>query len=734
MRLTVLVGLACAVIGAAPAPPSYLGIERTIETIRRSWSSPGAQPQPNKAGWDALFDALLADLKTYAKAQSDADRLQTLNHVYEISNVLGTVPWTPAAILREEMRQWLRPRLRLASARRGLSDTVAALPASSDPTVQANRARWVDFAQNELGSALRDYDAADTVAQRQSALHRVHQSLRNLQDRNRERPWWPSSELEAAVNDLYNQPNLDVAADFNTVSPLFNANLVNTGPVYRKGYWSQVTAGPKTGFGLLPSDDGIAFFNKQALVSVTPITDFQRQIASDPQGQRATKLYQFSATTYDWSELTVTTVLRGSGLSLWPSSTHNIDASICAAPTAGGGLGRGIASLIGMDQQTITQKVKEGAMPRFQQQIPAEAQEEALERIAKESAERNADLRSKGLVGDNMVAVRDFLITQLSLRSRPDAVLVGGLLQWRDAPAQLGADAPQPPALATTYEPGITADVHAGSILSSLVSGAYQRDQVRSVENLMIVVREVPPGTPPREAVTVTRNVDFATFARAVEEARNPKAGSPRVSTLRITRPKQPPEFGADARGFLVAMIHDLQLDVPAPEEEAKGGVVGAAAKIYRIKVPLAEIALSYKVDSPAPNARQLHAKVEDFNPGTNAEVLAIVDDDTKGVALSRFSAAVVIATVAGKLRAQPIEVSLDQLKLPGFSVRSVSPLDPSGWLRLSLVRHETAAPLPANAMPEEVKPPPGAGPQTAAGSQPAVAPPPAIGQRESGS
>ena len=84
---------------------------------------------------------------------------------------------------------------------------------------------------------------------------------------------------------------------------------METGPVYRKGYWSQVTAGPKTGFGLLPSDDGIAFYNKQTLVSVTPITDFQNQIAADPQGQRAAKLYQFSTTSYDWSELTITTVL-----------------------------------------------------------------------------------------------------------------------------------------------------------------------------------------------------------------------------------------------------------------------------------------------------------------------------------------------------------------------------------------------------------------------------------------
>ena len=269
--------------------------------------------------------------------------------------------------------------------------------------------------QNDLGNALRDYDAADTVAQRQAALHRVHESLRLLKEGNQSRPWSPSGELQAAVNDLFNRPNIDVAADVNTVSPLFNANLVDTGPVFRKGYWSQVTAGPKTGFGLLPSDDGIAFYNKQTLVSVTPITDFQNQIAADPQGQRAAKLYQFSATSYDWSELTITTVLRPSGLTITPSSTHNIDAAICAAPDRGRRTGRGIAALIGMNRDAITQKVKEGALPRFQQQIPAEAQEEALERIAAQTVQRNADLQAKGLVGNDTVAVNDVLIKELSL-------------------------------------------------------------------------------------------------------------------------------------------------------------------------------------------------------------------------------------------------------------------------------------------------------------------------------
>jgi hypothetical protein len=248
----------------------------------------------------------------------------------------------------------------------------------------------------------------------------------------------------------------------------------------------------------------------------------------------------------------------------------------------------------------------------------------------------------------------------------------------------------------------VTADVHLGSLLSSVASGLYQRDEVKSVDNLMLSIADVPPGTAPRDAVKVTKSVDFATYSKAVDAGRKP--GSPRVTVLRITRPPSAPELTVDARGFLVALIHHLQIEVPAPEGEARGGVVGAAAKIYRIKLPQAEVALAYQVDSASDKATQLHAKVQDFSPGTNAEVLAIDNDETKAVALSRFSAAVVLGAIGGRLRTLPIDVALDRLKLPGFSIRSISPLDPSGWVRVGLLRNadaplqitQTAPPAPA--------------------------------------
>ena len=312
-----------------------------------------------------------------------------------------------------------------------------------------------------------------------------------------------------------------------------------------------------------------------------------------------------------------------------------------------------------------------------------------------------------------MLAVQDFLVSGLSLRSRPQAVYVGGLFQSRAGDKQRGADAPQPPELAVPA-PGLTADIHLGSVLTSALDGLYQRDQVQAIENVMIVTHDVPPGTPPAQAATITTNVDYPTYLKAVEEAL--KAKNPKVQALRIRKPAQPPEFAADARGFIVAILHDLEIDAPAPDPSSRAGtIVGANAKVLRIKIPQAETALSYKIESSAPGSHQLHARLEEFTPSTTSQVMALKDDETKPTTLNRFSGALVISTLAAKIRSQPINANLDNLRLRGFAVESISPLDPSGWVRVNLVKSD-ATPPPVNPLPPPITP-------DAPTSQPAAAP-----------
>jgi hypothetical protein len=264
-------------------------------------------------------------------------------------------------------------------------------------------------------------------------------------------------------------------------------------------------------------------------------------------------------------------------------------------------------------------------------------------------------------------------------------VYVGGLLQPRSGGKHSGADAPQPSSL-TVPGPGVSADVHLASVLNSVVEGLYQRPDVQTTDNLVILTKDVPPGTPPKDAVTIRRNVDFATYSTLVDDAR--KANKPNVTALRFFRPDQPPEFGVDGRGFLVAMVRKIVLELPAPDKNTRvGSVIGVPARILRVTLPQAEVALSYQTEDKGGGTQRIKGHFEDFSPSPNSQVVAINDDEKKQTPLTRFSAALVVSAVIARLRAQPIQVDLDRLEMRGYAIQSVSPLDPSGWMRVNLVR-----------------------------------------------
>jgi hypothetical protein len=685
-RVKLLVAAGCLLIGlgAAPATPSYHSVERAIDEIRQSWAKPGAPAQPNAPGWNAFFDAMLGELRKCGEAASENDRLVSLNRLYKMWVALEVTPWPAGKTLREELRTWLRPRVQLAWAGRRLVDSVRGLNAPASPTAKENRERWLRFVDDDLGKALRQYDGASTVGQRLDALDRVYGALDALQQKNATYSWVPSQTLQATLNDLYNHPNLDISADVASVAPYLEANVVQSGPIYRKGYVSQVTAGAKTGFGLLHSDNGIAFYNSQMMTSVTPITDFQRQIASDSQGQRAARMYQFGATSTDYAQLTIVAVLTPTGLQLGPQYQHNVDAMISSVPQPGRNLVRTLAALFGFDQARITNEVYSNAIPKIRQNVVQEAAELGAERTSQEAAIRNVSF-SKYLIGYDRLAFRNLLIEGLSMRSRPENALLGGTLHWRNARQQLGADLPQPSWLAVPA-PGVSADLHLSSIMTNLTRGYLESEAVRGIENLMLVTRKVPPDAPPQQGIELVQNADYPSFLAAVTKAQ--EANDPKELAVRVKRPRQSPEFAADARGFLVASVHDFQIEVPAPAQAARGGLAGPPAKVYRITSPRAEVTLSFKLTSQAQTTPvRLSGKIEEFDPGQGVKVYAINEDEGKAQPLNAFTSSFVVGILRSKIQGQPIDIPLSNLQLQGFAIREVSPLDPTGWIRAQLVR-----------------------------------------------
>jgi hypothetical protein len=684
MTIAGVVLAAAASLGAAPASPSYYEVQQSIARVRAAWEKPGARPDPNAPGWNAFFEAIEGQLRAYGAATDEDGRLRALGRLYQMSVSLQGINWPPSNEVREGLRNWLRPRVRLAWAERRLVETVHGLPATTDAGVRGNRDRWVDFVADDLGEALKDYEGAPTVQARQAALKRVYSALDRLDSGNKSHPWGPSGELEAALHDLYNHPNFEATADVNSLTPFLEHAVVVPGWIYWKNQWTYVTPGPMTGFGLMASDDGITFYNKQLSTNITPIQGFNQQVASDPKGQRATKLYSFAATSRDDSEITIIGVIRPSGLSLLPQQSHSVNASVAAAPTEGHGLGRAIAAMVGFNRERIAEQVREGAIKQLRLQVPESAMELANIKTTEAAAQQNARLRNV-LVGNDTARFKNFEIDQLSLRSRPEFAIVGGRLKWAAASEQVGADLPQPGKL-STVQPGVVADVHLPSLFTNLGRGYLQSPAAKDVENLMIVTHKVPPGAPPREGIEVARNVDFATFSKAVATAR--AANDPKELAVRVKWPGRDPEFGADARGFLVAIVHDFVVEVPAPAQAARGFLGAPPATIYRFSSPDAEIAISYKFTPAAGNVPiKLSGRIEDVDLGPRATVEAINDDESKAAEVQGFGRGALLLGFATKLRGQPIDIPMGNLNIPHFAITNVSPLDPSGWSRVVLQR-----------------------------------------------
>jgi hypothetical protein len=680
--LSVSVACVCvgAALGAAPAARSYVGVEQAIAKARAELAKPGpAGAEPSAPGWNAYFDAVQRDLTAYASAPNDTARLTALGRLYQIWSGLRSVNWASAAEVRESLATWLRPRVMLAWADRQLHQAVAGLqPAPSAQEKQA-RDRWIQFADSDIGAAFRDYESAVSVAAKNAALTKLRAALGFVELSQRSTPWGPTQSLQSALNDLFNQPNLHATADAASLQPRLAHVVVESGPVYRRGNISQVTAGEYRGFGLLPSDDGVAFYNKQLFSSITPVNNFNGEMAADPRGRRVTKLYYFSATTTDAGEVTAVAVLRPTGLFLYSDATHNTNAAICAAPTADHDLGRAVAGVIGMNQQRIVEKVYEGAIGKIRASVLEEARAEANERLAKAQVEQNALLKAN-LPGDGTLVVRNVVISDLSLRSRPDRAMIDGKVQWRGRSGQAGAESPVPNALFSPTS-GVAADVHLSSVLTNLAGGYLDRDDVRAVQNVMIVTRKTAADAPPSEGIEVKPNTDWESFSKAVDTAR--AANDPKVLAIRVKRPTRPPAFSVDKDGNLVALVRDFVLEAPVPDQAPK---VGPPARIYRFDAPEAEFSISFKV-LPASGSTPIKfaARIEGFDPGPGARIFAINDDESKAAELNRFTGALIFGAFGTKLRGQPIDVPLTQLDLRGYELSSVSPLDPSGWMRVVL-------------------------------------------------
>lgn len=667
--LAILVLGAAVTSNAGPATPSYHAIERAIVQIETEWKSLAADQNPHGPAWLEFFSALRTELRSYTTSKTADERVAALNAVYAKAQALDAASWPLAVVLRDELRHWLQPRVALAWAEYRL---VEALPTDNAEL----KAKWLTFLDQSLRPAVRDVESAGTVAAQLSAVDKLNASVDALAGTSERKAWPNSAALHRAVEDLYRAPNVELSIDSTGISQfIMPQGIVEPGPVFFRNRWSYVTAGPVLGIGFIPTNDGIQVSVRQALTSTTPVLDFQQQIAADSQGQRAAKMYEFSATTRNDAVLTMVALFRvASGLYLAPNYEHGVSAQINSAPQPGGGMQRMIASLIGQNQKKITDKVYEGAISEMRANVIDAARELSGIRTSESAAQLNAQIRPYVIDGQTMGNDK-FQLTSMSLQTLGTHAVATGVLSAKDETPR-AAFAPQPRQLLSPAA-GVTADVHLPTALSNLIAGAYKGDAIRDAQNVMVG----PPAAETGKA-SIQSNVSYADYLKAVQDAR---AAGAQPQFVRIDKPQRPPVFSADANGNLVVLVSDLKLDVPAPEQAARGGLTGPPALVYRIQSAAAEVNLAvvYEADAAGP---RLSAKIVSIDAGPSLQVLAITDDETKAQPLNPIQARVIMTALSGRASGQSIPLPLDSLPLSSFVVNSVSKLDPTGWIRVVLM------------------------------------------------
>ena len=425
-----IVGLmAVGALGASQATPSYYDVNQKVERARAAFADDESQ---KAAGWNTFFDAIDEELQAQGAAGSAADRLEHLERLGRIRDALGGVYWAPATAVQGSLTNWLEPRLALNRALVQLDETVEAQGDDWSP-----KAAWATYV-DDLDAAIGAYEAAETASQRLNASRKLRGALDSLRTNLRSRPWAPAFALEQTLDTVLDGPNLSLAADLNILQPFLAQQVVKPEVINFKGQTSYVQPGAYTGWGLMESNQGIAFYNGQWSYSTTPVQGFQQQVASQPQGDLAANLYQFASTIYNTNHVTAVAVITPNGLIVDPQNAPSVTAGFAAAPQPGAGsaIGRGLASLVGFDRQRILNELREQALPRIRQETAQGTAELAQIKASQEAAQQNAMLR-RYLPGNNTLVVPEapvpVAIRELNLYSRPWAAFVEGLVEWQGA-------------------------------------------------------------------------------------------------------------------------------------------------------------------------------------------------------------------------------------------------------------------------------------------------------------
>ena len=585
-----------------------------------------------------------------------------------------------AADVANALNQWISPRLQALRYGISVRDTIA----RGDYWItDAHRQNYAELAV-PLVTALEDYEAAKTTAQRFEAREKIRDLIAQLQTRLQTTPWPDASAIIETIKSRWESPNLLLTVTAEGLRPLLDRGIVTPDPVFYKGRTSYVTPRERYGYGLIPSNDSIAFYIRQAMTSVTPVTDFEQQVQANRGGRVLTRAYALGNTIQNDSLLTMSFAIRPSGVAMSPSYQNNVRPNLSVTPRQGGGLTRAFMGLAGMDRQAIADQIYSRSIGQIQSEAETSSLEQGQMRANEAAAQLNGAMMPYRR-GPNAFSYRQFLVDRVLTRTEPTHVHAEARLAYEYPGFETIGPIDVAPPLDPVDARYVTTAIHIPNLLENIASNYLAELASRGPTTIGFMPDQDGDGV-----LEIEINGDDLHFRSALEEnariARKPEGaalepGKP-LAAISLGDKKIVPHFTVSDKGNLVMLLREVRVDIASPALTLMTGARFGNA--VRIDTPSAEVEIAFvQLPATADLPERLALKVLTVTLDPKARIYSFEEPGKAPREVSTLRKIGLVSAATAVMTSRTIDLPLDALRLADqVRVVSLDPLGSLGWFQ----------------------------------------------------
>lgn len=576
------------------------------------------------------------------------------------------------------LARWVEPRLKAIRYAVSARDTVNRVDSGLTPEYKEVYNTLV----LPLVDSLEQYEAADKVGLRFDAREKVRALVSKLSDKLTELNWPDAGKIIEAIESRWESPNLLITVSAEGLKPLLDRSIVNNEAIQYKGRVSYVTPGDRQGYGLIPSDDSLAFYVRQAMTSVTPVTDFEQQVQSNQGGRILTRAYALGNTIQNDSILTMSFAVRPTGVAMTPSYENNVQPQLSIAPRQGGGLTRMVMGIAGMSQQRVVNEIYNRSIGQIQSETAVNSKELGQLRANEAASELNDSLKSFARSEDSL-AFDKIVAERIKTRTEPTHIHAETRVLYDVKGIRSIGPLDVPPPLDPVDDRYITAALHVPNVMENLAANFFEEISKRGKATIAFLPDNDGDGALEVEIQSGQELLHMAVgeSLRITKEPKGAKlaSGAP-FGAITISEQKLVPHFSMDDKGHLVMLFKAFKMDIAAPALTMfSDGRLGGA---IRIDSPGAELDMEI-INLPASGGQpeRLALKVHSFQLDPRSKIYAYTEAGKEPTELSAFRKATVLAAASGFLASRPLDLPLDALRFGDkVKVVKVAPIGKLGW------------------------------------------------------